>query len=77
VYHHGGKYEGMFAEGKRNGHGVFTWVDGDQFEGEWHYGSRKGKGTFQSASGNVVLQQDWAEAVDANYSMTPPPKFMF
>jgi len=28
-------YEGEYADGKRNGHGVLTTPDGERVEGEW------------------------------------------
>ena len=29
------KYEGEWKDNKKNGRGIFTWVDGKKYDGEW------------------------------------------
>ena len=41
----GDKYEGKWKNGKRHGHGTYTWSNGVKFVGEWKDGKRHGHGT--------------------------------
>lgn len=34
----GRKYNGDFANNKRNGFGIYTWPDGRKYEGHWKDG---------------------------------------
>lgn len=43
-YDGGDVYEGEILNGKRHGHGTYTWADGDTYEGEWKDGKRCGRG---------------------------------
>lgn len=74
TYFHGGMFEGSFKDGKREGLGIFKWKDGDYFQGVWFHGSRKGRGILYKTNGEQIIQE-WNEPFDANYSITPPPKF--
>jgi len=38
IYGDGRKYEGSFANDKKEGHGVLTWTDGRVFDGGWQNG---------------------------------------
>jgi hypothetical protein len=38
--------EGSWMFGKRNGHGVATWVTGERYEGDFRDGSRTGHGVY-------------------------------
>ena len=42
----GNKYVGQFRNGKRSGHGTFTWADGDKYVGTFKNGKQHGRGTF-------------------------------
>ena len=33
TYNNGDVYEGKFSKGKKHGHGVYNWEDGDYYEG--------------------------------------------
>lgn len=48
-----GRYEGDMHEGKRQGYGVFTWVNGNRYEGEFKDNRRTGKGTFTYSDRSV------------------------
>lgn len=43
-YDGGDVYEGEILNGKRHGHGTYTWADGDTYEGDWRDGKRCGRG---------------------------------
>lgn len=43
-YDGGDVYEGETRNGKRHGHGTYTWADGDFYEGDWKDGKRCGRG---------------------------------
>ena len=43
-YDGGDVYEGEILNGKRHGHGTYTWADGDTYEGDWKDGKRCGRG---------------------------------
>ena len=43
----GDKYKGDYSEGKRNGYGVYYYVNGDVYEGNWVNGMREGKGSLK------------------------------
>ena len=45
---------GTVAYGKRNGHWVFRWADGDVFEGPYVNGKQNGHWVFRWASGTVL-----------------------
>ncbi|MDP7096835.1 MAG: MORN motif precursor, partial [Candidatus Poseidoniia archaeon] len=40
----GGKYEGEFKDGKKNGQGTRTWSDGSKYVGKFKDGLPNGKG---------------------------------
>lgn len=40
----GNKYTGYFLNDKRQGYGVYTWLDGNRYEGEWLNDKQHGKG---------------------------------
>lgn len=44
----GKRYDGEFANDKRDGKGVFVWQDGRQYNGEWKGGKQHGRGTYIS-----------------------------
>jgi hypothetical protein len=48
----GEKYKGEYKNGKRNGKGVFKFVDGSEYDGEWKDGIINGKGVYKYASGD-------------------------
>ncbi len=47
-----GKYEGEWKEGKRMGHGVYTWANGSRYKGDFVDGKRTGHGVYTWANGN-------------------------
>jgi len=44
IWPDGGKYEGEYYEGMRDGKGKFAWADGCIYEGEFKYNNMEGKG---------------------------------
>lgn len=48
----GGRYEGYFAGGLRNGQGTFNWSNGDKYVGEWLNSWRTGYGFYYWANGD-------------------------
>lgn len=48
----GGRYEGYFAGGLKNGQGTFNWTDGDKYVGEWLNGWRTGYGIYYWPNGD-------------------------
>ena len=49
-------YVGEFRDGKRNGQGTYTWVNGTKYVGEWKDNKRHGQGTTIFANG----QKTWS-----------------
>lgn len=51
VYDDGSYYTGhRDAKGRRHGHGLMVWVNGDRYEGDWKKGEIEGEGTFTYAA---------------------------
>ncbi len=50
-----GTYNGEFVNGKRQGFGVMTYIDGSTYEGNWNYDNFDGKGTFKWKSGGKYV----------------------
>ena len=48
----GNKYDGDFANNKREGKGVLVFANGDKYEGNWVNDKREGKGVLTLANGN-------------------------
>ena len=46
-------FTGNFADGKFNGWGCYTYMDGSHYDGEWVDDHQHGHGTFTYTSGNV------------------------
>ena len=42
----GGNYSGDFKNGQFDGHGIFTWTDGQTYDGEFQNGKKSGKGVM-------------------------------
>lgn len=42
---------GRYYEDKKEGFGVYHWIDGRRFEGEWNKGKRNGRGKIVSSTG--------------------------
>lgn len=55
----GGRYEGEWASGLRNGRGTMYYANGDRYEGEWMDGKRSGLGVFWLKNGDRYEGQ-WA-----------------
>jgi clan AA aspartic protease (TIGR02281 family) len=47
-----GSYDGDFRDGKRDGHGVYTWPSGGRYQGEWRDNKRNGHGIFVTPTGD-------------------------
>ena len=55
-----GKYVGHFENGKRNGHGIYTYADGSTYDGNWVKGKKQGQGKMTYQSGDVY-DGDWLD----------------
>ena len=42
----GDRHEGYYKDGKRDGHGVYLWANGDKYSGMWSAGWMHGIGRF-------------------------------
>lgn len=62
-YDGGDVYEGETRNGKRHGHGTYTWADGDTYEGDWRDGKRCGRGKLiqygKSPSGETYMKYSY------------------
>lgn len=62
-YDGGDVYEGEILNGKRHGHGTYTWADGDTYEGDWKDGKRCGRGKLiqygKSPSGETYMKYSY------------------
>lgn len=62
-YDGGDVYEGEILNGKRHGHGTYTWADGDTYEGDWRDGKRCGRGKLiqygKSPSGETYMKYSY------------------
>ncbi|GEM_PF-6594410 len=56
----GDVYEGYFQNGKKNGHGTYTWSNGDVFDGDWMDGKRTGKGKITWSNG-ASFDGEWKD----------------
>ena len=45
-------YTGTMRRGRRHGHGIYSWPNGDRYEGGFVEGERQGNGVFVFASGD-------------------------
>jgi len=57
VWPDGRKYEGEYANDKKEGYGIFTFKDGRVYEGEWFDGKQHGKGTYKK--NNITREGMW------------------
>ena len=53
LYDNGDFYEGNIADGKRCGHGIYSWSNGAQYTGGWLDNQCHGYGTMHYADGGV------------------------
>lgn len=62
-YDGGDVYEGEILNGKRHGHGTYTWADGDTYEGDWKDGKRCGWGKLiqygKSPTGETYMKYSY------------------
>ena len=62
-YDGGDVYEGEILNGKRHGHGTYTWAYGDTYEGDWKDGKRCGRGKLiqygKSPSGETYIKYSY------------------
>ena len=56
---------GEWAEDGRNGHGVYTYVNGDTYDGEWSNNMRHGQGTYTYSKTGVKVRQTAVHAEHA------------
>ncbi len=62
-YDGGDVYEGEILNGKRHGHGTYTWADGGTYEGDWKDGKRCGRGKLiqygKSLTGETYMKYSY------------------
>ena len=62
-YDGGDVYEGEILNGKRHGHGTYTWAYGDTYEGDWKDGKRCGRGKLiqygKSPTGETYMKYSY------------------
>ncbi len=51
----GTRYVGEWQDGKKQGHGTYTWPDGDEYVGEWRDGKKHGQGTYTWPDGDEYV----------------------
>ena len=51
----GGKYEGNFKDGMKNGKGTYIYSNGSKYEGEWKDNKKHGKGIFTDSYGSKYI----------------------
>lgn len=76
-YDGGDVYEGEILNGKRHGHGTYTWADGDTYEGDWKDGKRCGRGKLiqygKSPSGETYMKYsydgEWLEGKEHGHGI--------
>jgi hypothetical protein len=64
VYGGGGRYEGEWAYGQREGGGTMAFVDGRTYAGEWADGREDGEGVVKDREGKVLLKARWKDEYD-------------
>ena len=47
-----GEYTGTMKNGKKDGHGIFCWDDGELYEGGWKNDKKDGYGVFYWSNGD-------------------------
>ena len=62
----GDKYNGDYVEGKRQGYGVYKYVNGDVYEGSWVNGMREGKGSLKQ-KGGYEYEGEWKHDQEHGY----------
>jgi hypothetical protein len=53
-------YEGDYKDGKKHGHGIFRYANGNIYEGEFKDGKKHGHGIYRYANGGVY-DGDWKD----------------
>ncbi|MDR3078906.1 MAG: hypothetical protein LBU15_02605 [Rickettsiales bacterium] len=51
----GGRYEGSFSNGQRNGKGVHTFPNGERYSGDWKNDMMEGEGTFEDTNRDIFV----------------------
>ena len=64
---YGNKYVGEWKDGKYNGQGTYTRIDGNRFEGEWKDGKFNGQGTYTFSNGGSFVGL-WKDSAPWNIS---------
>jgi hypothetical protein len=57
------KYEGAYADGKKNGVGKMTYPNGDIYHGEWKDNKMEGEGTYTYAKTKDIYSGAWEAGV--------------
>lgn len=56
------RYAGWFHNGRKNGHGIYRYANGDRIETEWKDDAPNGTGTFTFANG-CVIEGTWKQGI--------------
>ena len=57
------KYEGAYADGKKNGIGKMTYPNKDEYTGEWKDNKMDGEGTYKYAKTNDIYSGAWVAGI--------------
>ncbi|KAF0974074.1 hypothetical protein FDP41_006684 [Naegleria fowleri] len=73
-----GVYTGHVKDGKRDGHGSFTYSNGDVFEGHWEKDKKHGKGMyyFGSLKSGTNFKGEWIEGKKHGTGVMTSTKFI-
>lgn len=63
-------------ENKRNGYGIYCYINGDTYEGEWRDHVRHGKGTYICKDGTKYIGQ-WRKGKMHGSGEVIAPKYRF
>eukprot|EP00873_Tetraselmis_striata_P022195 jgi/Tetstr1/442459/TSEL_003205.t1 len=70
----GDQYHGMWADGKPDGEGVYTWADGSAFKGTWSKGVKHGVGKYTWPSGAEYMGEWKSGYMHGMGTFTAPDK---
>ena len=57
----GDVYEGSYVQGRRQGHGKYTWANGDIYVGNWVNSKRSGQGKKTYKESGKVEEGEWKD----------------
>jgi hypothetical protein len=65
------RYEGQWVKDKKDGYGIYTYVNSDRYEGQFSKGNMHGQGIFIFANGDQLVGKwlllHFHPSIDATY----------